>query len=188
MASAELNKIISFFKVLSDESRLRIVGALSSSERSVDELADLLGLKAPTVSHHLARLKEISLVKMRSSGTTHVYSLNFDELRASSKQFLAMDTMAAIGDEVANDAWERKILKDFFDGEKLKEIPASRKKREVILRFLADRFAFDVKYPEKEVSAIIGRHHADFATLRRELIGARLMERQAGVYWRVASS
>ena len=184
MASPELNKIIAFFKVLSDESRLKIVGALSASERSVDELAKLLDLKAPTVSHHLNKLKEIELVSMRSQGTSHVYRLNFDELRSFSRRFLALETMSTIDAEVATDAWERKILRDFFDGERLKEIPASRKKRQVILRFLADRFQQARRYTEKEVNNIIGRHHLDFATLRRELIGANLLQRESGVYWR----
>ena len=184
MSSPELTRIISFFKALSDESRLKIVGALSSSERSVDELAELLGLRAPTVSHHLSRLRQVELVSMRSSGTTHVYRLNFDELRALSKRMLTMETMSAIADEVSSDAWDRKILKDFFDGDRLKEIPASRKKREVILRFLADRFEHKRDYPEKEVNTIISKHHPDFATLRRELIGAQLLKRENGIYWR----
>lgn len=184
MASQELGKIITFFKALSDESRLKIVGALSSSEKNVDELADLLGLKAPTVSHHLSKLKEASLVTMRSSGTTHLYSLNFEELRGLSKRILTLDTMSAISEEVASDAWERKILKDFFEGERLKEIPSSRKKRDVILKFLASQFETEKEYPEKQVNQIIGKHHEDFATLRRELIGAQLLKRENGIYWR----
>lgn len=184
MASPELIRVISFFKVLSDESRLKIVGALASADHSVDELASLLDLKAPTVSHHLARLKDLSLVSMEPRGTTHIYRLNMTEIRALSKRLLTLDTINAIGDEVASDAWERKILRDFFEGERLKEIPASRKKREVILRFLADKFEHSREYPEKEVNAIIAKHHPDFATLRRELIGAQLLKRERGIYWR----
>ncbi len=185
MASAELNKIICFFKALSDESRLKIVGALSSADRTVDELAELLDLKAPTVSHHLSRLKEASMVSMRCSGTSHYYSLDLEELRGLLRRILSIQAISAIDQEVASDAYERKVLKDFFDGEKLKEIPASRKKREVILRFLADRFAFDRRYAEKEVNAVISKHHPDFATLRRELVGAALLKRENGIYWRV---
>jgi len=47
-----------------------------------------------------------------------------------------------------------------------------------------ERFETGRRYPEKEVNAIISRHHPDFATLRRELIGARLMRRESGIYWR----
>lgn len=184
MASVEFSRILSFFKALSDESRLKIVGALATSERSVEELATLLNLRAPTISHHLAKLKEVGVVDMRSEGTTHIYKLNMSEMRSVAKRILALDTIETFSENVASNAWEQKILGDFFDGQRLKEIPASRKKREVILRFLAERFQTDKKYAEKEVNTIIGKHHPDFATLRRELIGARLLTREAGVYWR----
>jgi hypothetical protein len=38
------------------------------------------------------------------------------------------------------------------------------------------------------VNAIIKRYHPDTATLRRELIGNKLMQRENGVYWRVPRS
>lgn len=184
MPDSALASVVSFFKALSDESRLKIVGALATSERSVDELADLLDLRAPTVSHHLARLKESDIVSMRSEGTKHLYRLNLEELRALTKRVLAIETITTIGNDVATDAWERKVLRDFFEGDSLKEIPSSRKKREVILRWLTELFKTGRRYTEKEVNAIIGRHHPDFATLRRELIGARLLVRERSVYWR----
>lgn len=184
MNELPFSNVLSFFKALSDESRLKIVGVLAAKERSVEELASLLELRAPTVSHHLARLKEVGLVAMRSEGSTHIYRLNIKELRALSKQVLAMDTIVTIAGTVAADTWERKILTDFFEGERLKEIPASRKKREVVLRWLCEQFAPGVHYKEKEVNEIIARHHPDFATLRRELIGAVLLKRENSIYWR----
>jgi predicted transcriptional regulator len=183
MSQAQLNEILSFFKALSDESRLKIVGSLAASERSVDELAAMLELRAPTVSHHLSKLKETGLVSMRSEGTTHVYSLNIDQLHVLSKRVLALETIS-IDDSVAEDAWEQKVLKDFFEGKRLKEIPASRKKRHVILKFLAEKFEHGRRYSEKDVNALIGEHHPDFATLRRELIGASLLHRENAIYWR----
>lgn len=45
-----------------------------------------------------------------------------------------------------------------------------------------------LSYTEREVNDIIGRHHPDFATLRRELIGARHMQRENVVYWRLAET
>ncbi len=185
MTDLQFANVLSFFKVLSDESRLKIVGALASSERSVEELASLLELRGPTVSHHLSRLKQVGLVVMRTEGTTHLYQLNMKELHALSKQVLAMETIVNIADTVSTDTWERKILTDFFEGERLKEIPASRKKREVVLRWLSHQFEPGVRYKEKEVNNIIARHHPDFATLRRELIGAQLLSRENSIYWRV---
>lgn len=179
-----------FFKVLADESRLRVLGVLAARECSVEELAAMLGLRAPTISHHLARLKELGLVTMRPDGNTHLYTLDLDALRALSKDVLSPDAVASLGSEVvddAGDAWERKIRRDFLDGERLKEIPASRKKRDVILRWLVKRFEVGVRYSEREVNAVIGRHHPDFATLRRELIVAQLLKRENSVYWREAN-
>lgn len=181
----DFGEVLAFFKALSDESRLKIVGALSASERSVDELAQMLNLRAPTVSHHLTKLREVDLVSMRSEGTTHFYSLKVDAMRDLSKRILALETVNDIGRIVSEDAYEAKILRDFLDGERLKEIPASRKKRSVILNWLTQFFDEGREYSEKEVNAIISRHHPDFATLRRELIGAKLLDRARGMYWRI---
>ncbi|HEV7666095.1 MAG TPA: metalloregulator ArsR/SmtB family transcription factor [Chloroflexota bacterium] len=182
--------LLDFFKALADESRLRLVGLLAISERSVDELATLLELRAPTVSHHLKRLKALDLVSMRAQGTSHVYRLNIDALHALSREALSVETLGAAAvapavSAVGADAWDRKVLRDFLIAETLKEIPASRKKRDVVLRWLVERFANDRRYTEKEVNAVLVRHHPDVATLRRELVGANLMQRANNVYWRV---
>jgi len=51
-------QLVVFYKALSDANRLRIVGLLAIRGHSVEELAALLDLKAPTISHHLAVLAE----------------------------------------------------------------------------------------------------------------------------------
>ncbi len=86
--------------------------------------------------------------------------------------------------------WERKVLETFFDGERLIRIPAKRKKRDVILRWLQQQFVPGTEYPEAEVNRILRRHHPDCATLRRELFEAGYLHRQGGggVYWRDVDS
>jgi hypothetical protein len=54
----------------------------------------------------------------------------------------------------------------------------------VVLKWLCEQFTHDVQYKEKEVNEIISRHHPDFATLRRELIGAGHLKRENSIYWR----
>ena len=49
------DELVSFYKVLADANRLKIVGLLARQAYSVEELAALLKLKPSTVSHHLAR-------------------------------------------------------------------------------------------------------------------------------------
>jgi hypothetical protein len=184
MPQEEFEALLQFFKVLADETRLKLLGVLAIREHSVEELAALLQLKAPTVSHHLAKLKELNLVGMRSEGNIHIYWLNAEALRNSSKGLLSSEKMASLVDDVEGDAYERKVLKDFFEGTRLKEIPASRKKRSVILKWLANQFEPGVRYSEVQVNEMLQRFHPDSATLRREMIGEHLLQREQGFYWR----
>jgi hypothetical protein len=184
MGDDQLQPVLRFFKSLADASRLRMLGILAAGERSVDELATLLDLRAPTVSHHLAILRELGVVSMRPEGNVHLYRLDEDALRALSREVLSPERVASFADSIEAEAWERKVLRDFFEGERLKEIPASRKKRSVILRRLAHEFQPGTRYRETEVNEVLKRHHADPATLRRELVGAGLLQRTQSVYWR----
>jgi|SRR5579859_1835273 len=185
MPEEQLQTLVQFFKALADENRLKLLGLLANRERSVEELAELLHLKAPTVSHHLTKLKELGLVVMKAEGNTHLYRLNAEALRSLNKELLTPESVATLVEMEDRAAWERKVLRDFFEGLRLKEIPTSRKKRMVILTWLATQFDTGRTYTEAEVNEIIQRSHPDTATLRRELIGAHLMQREGGNYWRV---
>lgn len=177
--------LLAFFRAMANENRLKIVGLLSGEERSVQELAGLLGLKEPTVSHHLAMLKELGLVTARVDGNTHWHALDLDVLRAMNRTLLDTKNVAALGTAKPKAEPDNKVLATFVDEEgKLKSIPASRKKRFVVLRWLVSQFDDDRRYKESELNKIIQRHHWDSATLRREMIGAKMMSRNAGVYWR----
>jgi predicted transcriptional regulator len=181
----QVQVLVQFFKALADETRLRMVGLLAGGERSVEELAAALGVREPTVSHHLGKLKALGLVRMTAQGTTHLYRLDAETLRAMNRDLLTRERLAGLAADLPGDAWQQQVLRNFLDGERLREIPASRKKRDVILDWLADRFEHGVRYPEPEVNAIIKRHHPDSAALRRELVDGRWMAREAGVYWRL---
>lgn len=82
------------------------------------------------------------------------------------------------------EAEEATIRRNFFDGNRLKTIPARRSKREVILKILALRFEPGRTYRETEVNEILKSAHPDFCTLRRELVMARLLTRERGIYRR----
>jgi DNA-binding transcriptional ArsR family regulator len=185
MNEREFETLLKFFKAMANESRLRLLGLLASRERSVEELAALLKLKEPTVSHHLTQLKGVELVEMRAEGNTHLYSLNREGLQAVNKLMLAPEEMATLAEDVEFGAWEQKVLNSFFEEGRLTNIPASRKKRQVILKWLVNQFEPDKKYREIEVNDILKRYHPDCATLRREFIGSKLMARENGIYWRL---
>ncbi len=183
--NTDMETLVRVFKALADETRLRMLGLLASSERSVEELAALLGLRPPTVSHHLARLQQLDLVEMRAEGNTHLYSLRGQTLRDLKRRLPGPREMAALSGTLETDVWERKVLRDFSEGGRLKEIPSMRKKRRVILRWLASQFDEGRAYSEAEVNERIQRYHEDSATLRRELIGEKLLARENGMYWRL---
>ncbi|MBH8565817.1 metalloregulator ArsR/SmtB family transcription factor [Nostoc sp. CENA67] len=193
MKREQFQTLLQFFKALADESRLKIVGILANQECSVEELAALMQLKEPTVSHHLAKLKELNLVTMRPEGNSRLYQLDSEALQNISKEIFTPEKIASLIEDVDTEAWESKVLKSYLEVDtnslegvqRLKEIPASRKKRLVILKWLASKFDPRVRYPERTVNEILKRYHPDCATLRRELINYQLMQRENGVYWRI---
>ncbi len=180
--------MLQFCKAMADESRLKVIGLLSAAERSVQELASRLDLKEPTVSHHLAVLKQLDLVKLRADGNFHWYRLNEEMLRRISRAVFSRDNIAKLAVSAEAGGAERKVLDNFIDGERLLEIPVSRKKRLVILKWLADFFAPDISYAEAQVNAILKLHHHDCATLRREMVGYGMLTRDKGIYRRSPQS
>lgn len=188
MNPEDFQTLLQFLKTLADESRLKLLGLLASRELSVGELAEQLNLKEPTVSHHLARLQQLGLVQMRAEGTTHRYRLQPEALHRLSKELFTVEQVASIADNVEGERWERKVLKTYFEGDRLTQIPTMRKKRNVILNWLVGQFELGVRYPEARINEVIKRHHADTATLRREMIMTGLMERKDGIYWRTGAT
>jgi len=184
MESEQLARLRAAFAVLADESRLRIIGLIAQRAHSVEELAALLALKEPTVSHHLNRLKALDLVTLQRQGNTHLYRLDSEALRAVQKSVFALGEPSLVSAAVAPNAFDDKVLASFFDGERLITIPSSRKKRLVVLRRLIEAFDEGRGYLEADVNAALKRAHEDVATLRREFIINHMMTRADGVYCR----
>lgn len=68
--------LVAVFKLLSDETRLRILLYLTrSSELHVRALCERLGQSQPAVSHHLALLRVAGLIESRRSGKHNFYHL-----------------------------------------------------------------------------------------------------------------
>lgn len=65
-----------FFRALAHPLRIRILEALTSGERSVQELQHALGVEQPVVSQQLAILRGRNVVKPNKHGTTVHYALS----------------------------------------------------------------------------------------------------------------
>jgi DNA-binding transcriptional ArsR family regulator len=65
-----------FAKAISDETRQKIMNLCCCDSLSVNEIVEKLDVSQPTVSHHLAILREADLVTVREEGKQTFYSLN----------------------------------------------------------------------------------------------------------------
>ncbi len=69
-----------FAKALADETRQKIMALCCCEWLSVNEIVEKINVTQPTVSHHLAILREAGLVTARSEGKQTFYTLNQDRV------------------------------------------------------------------------------------------------------------
>src|SRR4051812_48156750 len=77
-----------FAKAIADETRQKIMSECCCCWLSVNEIVEKIGLSQPTISHHLAILREAELVKIREEGKQTFYSLNQDNIVACCGQLM----------------------------------------------------------------------------------------------------
>lgn len=171
-------------KVIADETRLRILGAIANEPLNGKDLAEQLDLTPPTISHHMRKLVDAGVVIATTDAQRQWYRLNGDLLLASRKVSLgeSKQQTAENGSEDADEQFRAKVIRDFFTDGRLKEIPAQRKRRVIVLQHIVTSFDPGRSYPEREVNEMLKSFHPDFATLRRELVDYGFLERDKGIY------
>jgi DNA-binding transcriptional ArsR family regulator len=80
IASPTAASLAETFKVLGDETRVRLLDALSRSELCVGALASLLDLSESAVSHQLRLLRNMRLVRSRRAGRQIFYMLDDEHI------------------------------------------------------------------------------------------------------------
>lgn len=182
--SAEL---LEFFKALADPTRMKIIGLLANQELSVEQIAAILDLRPSTISHHLQYLSHVGLVSARAESYYNLYRFEKEALEKMAKRLLQQDTFPSVDASIDLNSYDRKVLAVFTDNTgRIKNLPAQRKKLEVLLRYVLKAFDPGVRYSEKQVNEILGRYHPDTATLRRELVDYKMLLREGGggAYWK----
>lgn len=71
-----LNDVVETFRMLSDPTRAQLVYLLTRQEYSVNELSEFVLVSASAVSHHLAKLRAVRLVRTRREGNQIFYSID----------------------------------------------------------------------------------------------------------------
>ncbi|NLW87867.1 MAG: winged helix-turn-helix transcriptional regulator [Planctomycetes bacterium] len=97
MAKSDENVTVlsQLFRILGDETRLRILIELQEGPRNVSELCKRLKTPQPTVSHHLSILRMGEVVTSQRNGKEIFYSVNALEKHKYGKAFTSLLKQAA---------------------------------------------------------------------------------------------
>ena len=79
---------VEFAKALADDTRQQIMKLCCCRELSVNEIVEKTGVSQPTVSHHLAILRDADLVSARSEGKQTYYTLNQERIAVCCGQLM----------------------------------------------------------------------------------------------------
>ncbi len=179
------SEAIGLFKCLADKSRLQILKSLAQEDMFVERLAQRLDLTPATISFHLKKLSEAGAVSSYRSQYYVMYALRREIFQSNILDIICTQSDEAALQEQRDQQYREKVIASFFEYGKLKAIPTQRKKERIILEEIAKNFEPGRTYTEKEVNQIIEPIHHDFCTIRRDMIGEKLMERENGLYWLV---
>jgi hypothetical protein len=181
----QLDKQVEFYKTMGDPTRIKIVHLLSVDALHGGAIAGKLGLTAPTISHHLSKLKACNLVYSRREKNTIYYFLN-KKILAHHARVLEGFTNKGEGESDMSENMVKeklKVLNNFLEKNgRLKTIPAQQKKKLFLLEHMVEGLKVGNKYSEKEINEYIKQYHEDFATIRREFIIHHFMFRENGIY------
>jgi len=72
--------VVEFAKAIADETRQRIMRSCCCERLTVGELTTKIGVSQPTVSHHLAILRDAGLVTAEREGRETYYTLNCERI------------------------------------------------------------------------------------------------------------
>jgi hypothetical protein len=163
--------------LLADPIRLKVVAALVLGAGSIEDVARTADLPLKDVALAARRLARAGLVARDGHALT-LLGQRFGEVARAAAE--AAPTPEPLSDDPA----EAAVLAAFVRDGRLVSIPAQRAKRLVVLDHLVRVFEPGVRYPEREVNALLAVWHPDVAALRRYLVDEGLLSREAGVYWR----
>jgi hypothetical protein len=166
--------------LLADDERRRVFAALVLGAGTVAEVRAATGLSARVIGAALSRLVEGELV-VRGDDGTHV--LLAEAFRAAA---IAVSASARVEPDPTGDAPEdaARVLRSFFRGGKLVQVPTQHAKKLVVLDRLSQEFDIGVRYSERQVNTLLRRFNDDTAALRRYLVDEGFLDRERGEYWR----
>lgn len=83
-----LTSAVEFAKAIADETRQKIMKLCCCTRLTVTEITDKVAVSQPTVSHHLAILRDAGLVSLEREGRETYYALNQERVTACCGQIM----------------------------------------------------------------------------------------------------
>ena len=94
---SEHNELISIFKAISDENRLKIIILLSKGELCACDILEHFEITQPTLSHHMGVLTKCGLINSERKGTWMYYRLNEENIVNISRFFINLNKITENG-------------------------------------------------------------------------------------------
>ncbi len=162
--------------LLAEPRRMRVFAAVVLGAGTPGEVTARTGMTVREVAEALRRLADGGLVSPVPPLTANV-----DAFKEAARQANTREAPEVLDPDRARAA----VLRVFIVDGRLVSFPAARGKRRIVLEHIAASFEPGVRYPEREVDAVLRAWHPDHAALRRYLIDEELLAREGGVYWRI---
>ena len=163
---------------LADEDRLRVLGAVALGATTVRDIAERAELSDAATARCLAQLVRAGIVSQESAGLQVDLRAFARAAREASPERPRPSLDNATPEQAA-------VLRNFVDADgRIRELPARAAKRELVLEYVAGRIDADRDYSEREINDVLVAIYDDHVTLRRYLVDAGLLKRNAGVYSR----
>jgi ADP-ribose pyrophosphatase YjhB (NUDIX family) len=163
--------------LLAEPERLRVVSALALGAATIGEVAAAAELDQRDVVRALRRLERAGLVSRDKDQLT----LQAGLFKQAAREAAPDEPGEPLSADPATDA----VLRAFTRDGRITSIPVQRARRRLLLEHVAAAFEPGVRYPERDVNAILRAWYPDHATLRRYLVDELLLDRAEGMYWRI---
>ncbi len=163
--------------LLAEPDRMKVFAAVVLGATTLAEVAERTGVAQRTAAAAVRRLTDGGLLGTEDDRLVAGMDLFKQVVKGNGRERAA--------EPLDPDRGRAAILRAFIVDGRLVSIPAPQGRRRVILEHLATAFEPGVRYPEREVDAILRSWHPDHAALRRYLVDEGFMAREGGVYWRI---
>jgi hypothetical protein len=158
---------------LAEPQRLAVLSAVVLGAETAAAVRNATGLSAREVDAAIRRLRGIGLISLDGELIT---------LHAGLFKTAARSADTAVEFAGHPDA---EVLRAFIRHGELLDMPADQRRREIVLRYIADsEFESGLRYAERDVNSALDHWNTDHATLRRYIVDFGIMQRSnTGEYW-----